>query len=451
LSWIVLVWLGCSDPPVAAPAPTPETAPKQPDVYLIVLDTLRADALTPYGSRDPSSVELGAFVRHATRFDAAYAPSSWTVPSTASLHTGQHPLRHGLRHAGDVMPAGHTLLSERLQAAGWRTGAWSHNVNVSKKNGYDQGFDSFHTFGGKVLAYPDAEEMIGEIQGWAAGSGPNFVYMQPMNCHGPYRVPEGRRDVVYRRPPIRGFHYGQGPMRAVLSGALDARAKVDDAYVQSLREQYTTAVRYTVAEVARLLAWLVEQRRYDDALLVFTADHGEELFEHGGFSHGYSLHEEVLRVPLFVKLPGQRRPGVVKEPVSLEDIVPTVLDVVGEPVPEGDGRSLVPLLRGEGTAPRALVADIDWKGRMVGRSVLEDGWRLVAIASNYEGLTDTVRLYEHATDPKEAMDRAATEPGRVAAMTTRLSELTRGYTAATVENVLSEMDRAQLEALGYAE
>lgn len=437
-----------------------------PDVVFVVLDTLRADALTQYGYGLQTSPGLAGFASSATRFDAAYAPSSWTVPSTTTILTGVHPLRHGMRHPGDVVPPELDTLAERLRAAGWRTAAFSHNINVSPRNGFDQGFDGFTTFDGGILAYPNVAAMATEVRGWLDehDRGPAFLYLQPMNCHGPYKVPKSRRSVLLGRPPARGFAYYRGPMRDILKkGDLAARARAGPKYQVSLREQYDTAVRYATDEVGKLFEQLKKRGRYDNALIVVTADHGEELFDHGGFSHGYSLHEEVLHVPLWVKLPGQARARTVPDRVSLADLVPTVLDTVGVPVaPVGaapdavmtpmDGRSLAPLLRGEALAPRPLLFDIDWRRRIVGQAVIDGPWKLIAIRQNYEGLRDAVRLYDLAADPTERADLSTAEPARVAALRATLERMAAAYVGGTApENVLSEMDAAQLEALGYLE
>ena len=114
--WLAALLAGCSGssgptaadpvgPPAPIVAPAPPVVPEGVDVVFVVLDTLRADALTQYGAARPTSPALGDFVRTATRFDAAYAPAPWTVPSTATILTGLHPLRHGMRRVGDVMPA----------------------------------------------------------------------------------------------------------------------------------------------------------------------------------------------------------------------------------------------------------------------------------------------------------------------------------------------------------
>lgn len=429
------------------------------DVVLIVLDTLRADHLSQYGYDLDTSPGLAGLAAASTRFESAWAPSPWTLPSTTSIHTGLHPLRHGMRQSGDVLGAEARPVAERLREAGWHTGGFSHNVAVSPRHGFDQGFDAFTHNTGKVLGYPNARRMTKAASTWMAAlpSGPAFVYLQPMNCHGPYKVPDTRDSVLLGRKPEGGFRYYQGYMQKILRGrVLSARDRVGDTYLRSLREQYDTAIRYETDEVGAFLDQLKEAGRFDNALIVLTADHGEELFEHGGFSHGYSLHSEVLHVPLFVKLPGQTVARVVPDAVSLTDVLPTILEVTGVSPGAGegfDGSSLRGLAEGGARPTPPLVFDVGWKKRIVGHGLSEGGWKLLEIESNYEGLTHATKLYDVANDPGEVTDLATQQPERVAAMHERLAGLLAALNAGAVvpENHMSEEDRTQLEALGYLE
>jgi arylsulfatase A-like enzyme len=426
-----------------------------PDVVLIVLDTLRADRLSQYGYKQATSPGLDRLAATSTRFANAYAPSPWTVPSTTSVLTGQHPLRHGMRHPGDVIASETPMLAEQLRGAGWHTVAWSYNVSVAPKHGYDRGFDQFTSNTGKVLAYPHAARMTADADEWlkAHPDDPTFLYLQPMNCHGPYKVPKDRQDDLLGRAPGRRFTYYGPVMKAILKGGdLAARDKVSKKTLKSLKEQYDTAIRYETDEVGKLLADLEAAGRYDNALVILTSDHGEELFEHGGFSHGYSLHDEVLHVPLFVKLPGQKEGRVVETAVSTMDITPTILDVLGLAGPPVDGSSLRAAAAGETVAARDQLFDVDWKKRIVAKGVLSQGWKLIRTVSDYQGRKDHIALFNLAEDPHEKEDLSAVEAMRAAdleALLGRLSDTLTGSVAPA--NVLSDMDHAQLEALGYLE
>ena len=427
------------------------------DVVIVVLDTLRADHLTQYGHERDTSPGLGTFASVATRFDSAWAPASWTLPSTTTILTGQHPLRHGMRHPGDILPAATVTLAEGLRDAGWHTGGFSHNVSVAPRHGMNQGFDHFTINTGKVLGYPHARKLVVAAQSWLddQARGPTLLFLQPMNCHGPYKFPESKSTALLGREPSGGFQYYEGLMGKILSDRdMTQRKAVKPRYVASAREQYDTAVRYETDEVGRLFEELKQRGRFEDALIILTADHGEEFFEHGGFSHGYSLFSEVLRVPLWVKMPGQRAPGVVTAPVSLADIVPTVLEGVGLPPGSAtlDGHSLIPLLKGETRPATPLVFEVDWQKRFVGAAILSEGWKLVRIDQNYEGLHDTNRLFDTTADPGEKDNVAKKHPKRVQSLSTLLDTRIRELSSGIVpESRITDDDKKQLEALGYLE
>lgn len=426
-----------------------------PLVLLIVLDTLRADHLSQYGFDANVSPGLERLAATSMRFTHAYAPAPWTLPSTTSILTGNHPLRHGLRHSGDVLPPEAVTLAETLRAAGWATAGWSYNVNIAPSQGHDQGFDEFTSNTGKVLAYPHSGRMTAAAAAWlkARPTTPALVYLQPMNCHGPYKVPRARRSTLLGRDPSDVFVYYGPLMKSIMRrGQLDARDKVGPKYLTSLKEQYTTAIRYETDEVGKLLAGLEADGRYDDALIVLTSDHGEELYDHGGFSHGYTLYDELMHVPLFVKLPGQKEARVVDAAVSTVDVTPTVLDALGLPVPELDGRSLRAAAAGAPIGSADQIFDVHWAKRTIAQGFLRDGWKLVRTTSDYQGVEGEHSLFHLAEDPGENHDLSATDPARLAELGQLLdSAVKRLEGSHQPQNVLSDMDRDQLEALGYLE
>lgn len=437
----------------------PQPPAGAPDVVLVVLDTLRPDSLGVYGATAPTSPAIDAFAAHATRYETAWAPSSWTLPGTATIHTGLHPLRHGLRTFGDKLPDPQLTLAERLGAAGWETGGWSDNANFGVKNALHQGFETFVSSDKPAIAYPNAGVMIGAAKAWLSDAdGPLFATLQPMNCHGPYRVPKSALKRVYGRRPVMGFRYYKGPMGEIMSERkIESRKRVGSRYLQSLREQQLTAVRYATDEVGKLFAHLKALGRYDNALIIVTADHGEELFEHGGFSHGYTLHREVVQVPLIIKYPGQTEGAVVKGPASLMDLTPTVLGVLGldKDLPAGtfDGVDLR-LAQKDGVLPqRPLVLDLLWEKRSVARGLIDGDTHLIHIQKSYDGLKDARKLYDLRADPVQRSDLAAAAPERLSAAEARLQSLWDTLAAGTpvVENVLSEMDQEKLKLLGYME
>lgn len=456
----LLLALGCgaSEPEVHRTVRSESGVPLRKDgplVLILVLDTLRADYLSQYGFEGEVSPGLERLAATSTRFANAYSPAPWTLPATTSILTGDHPLRHGIRHSGDVIPDESVTLAERLRGEGWATAGWSYNVNIAPSQGHHQGFDEFTSNTGKVLAYPHAGRMTSAVDAWLKErpAVPAMIFLQPMNCHGPYKVPKGRRSTLLGREPSQHFVYYDRIMRSIMrKGDLDARDAVGPKYLTSLTEQYTTAIRYETDEIGKLLAGLERAGRYDDALIVLTSDHGEELYDHGGFSHGYTLYEELLRVPLFIKLPGQKEARVVEEVVSTVDVTPTVLDALGLPVPPMDGRSLRGAASGEPITSADQVFDVHWAKRTIAQGLLRDGWKLTDITSDYQGVRNERLLVNLVEDPKENHNLAHTQPERLEEMLAALRQAVGELEGkVTPKNVLSEMDRDQLEALGYLE
>jgi len=433
----------------------------RPNVVLVVIDTLRPDHLNHYGYARPTAAGFDAFAAQATRFDEAFSPSSWTAPSAASLHTGTLPARHRLSEYGTGLATELTTLAETLRANGWHTVGHSFNHHVSGKTGFAQGFDAFDDFLGSSQAYPDVSVMVNRVADWLAETprGPFFLYLHPMNTHGPYRVPaEAQRGLLGQTPSRDFLYYGPVMSDILKHGRTDRRAAVDDRVMQSLVDQYDTAIHYSVGQLGRVFALLRDAGLYDDSLIVVTADHGEELFDHGGFSHGYSLHRELVHVPLYVKMPGQTAGAGVGTRVSLTDVMPTVLDVLGLPAPAAtDGLSLRPLLPGTGAtaaafADRPIVHEVQWAERCIARSILLGRYKLVELARNYEGRHDETLLYDVARDPGEQRNVAGEHPDVVGALRTRLGTTLAQAAAGAVANpeiVIRKLDQDRLRALGY--
>jgi arylsulfatase A-like enzyme len=430
-------------------------------VVLVVIDTLRPDHLNHYGYGRPTAVGFDAFAADATRFAEAFSPSSWTAPSAASLHTGLLPRRHHLDEYGAGLNAEVVTLAETLQAAGWHTVGHSFNHHVSRKTGFAQGFVDFDDFLGGSQAYPDVSVMAERVARWldAAPPTPFLLYLHPMNTHGPYRVPPKDAAALLGHAPSGEFTYYGALMRDIVKGGrVVRRSEVTPAYLQSLRDKYDTAIRYTTDQLGRVFAMLREAGLYDQSLIIVTADHGEELFDHGGFSHGYSLHRELLHVPLYVKLPGQREASAVRARVSLVDVVPTVLDVLGLPRPAAaDGVSLRPLLPGAAPAAapwpdRALLHEVDWGGRCVARAIVSGAHKLIELDSNYEGRRDEVLLFDVERDPGERTNLAEARPDVVGRLRGELAGAIAQAEATAIGStriVVDELDQARLRALGY--
>jgi len=380
-------------------------------VVVIDVDSLRADHVGHLGYQYDTSSGLDAFRAEAALFSAARAPSSTTLASSASLLTGVSPMRHGLAGASPRLSAEIATLAERLRERGFETVALSHHFELTRESGLARGFDWFESVPGPIEAHPDASVMLDWLREWLATppDRPFFLYLHPVNSHAPYKVPADHRSALLGRPPTRAFVSGSDVEQAVMGGRRSARKLVTRRVQRSLIEQYDVSVRYTLDRVGEMLELLQHAGRYRDALVIVVGNHGEELFDHGGFGHGYTLYEEVLRVPLYLKLPGEVPSRRVETPVSLLDVVPTVLDVLGLEPNGLSGRSLAPLARGEARTEddRSFVAWLDQPQRSASaRTLLSGRYKLIDTVRRYDLPRGGVELYDLVLDPGERNDMA---------------------------------------------
>jgi arylsulfatase A-like enzyme len=330
-----------------------------PLVVVYLVDTLRADHTSPYGYRRDTTPALTAFAKDGVLFEQAIAHASWTKPSVASLLTSQLPGRHRAVQLRDTLDGGHVTLAEMLQARGFATGAAiANSVIYAADTNFEQGFDFYAGLHGPGDRPSKAVEAAGVVDAAlrfvdSRRGFPTFVYVHTMDPHVPYTPPA---------PFDRRYEPHPAPGRAAEDPRSDYQEPAD---LERLVAQYDGEIAYGDQEFARFLAALKERGLYDRALVVFTADHGEEFLEHGHFTHGKTVFDELVRVPLVVKFPGRAHAGErVGQQVQLVDVVPTVLRALDLPVPEPPviaGRPLQVVVRGGAPEPPA-VSEISHRG-----------------------------------------------------------------------------------------
>jgi arylsulfatase len=377
-------------------------AGRPPNVIVYLVDTLRKDHLSTYGYHRETSPRLSEFARDAVRFETAYSPTSWTRPAVASLLTGVGPLRHGAVTRADRLASDAKLLPQLLAPAGYHSAAFVTNPNVLPVWGFARGFDAFVDL--KQAEHPARADEINEAVFEhldAAAREPFFLYVHTVDPHFPYQAPPPFA-ASFPRPP-RSELRSPDPERA-------ARARLARVVAN-----YDAEIRFNDHEFGRLLDFLEERGLYRDALVVFTADHGEELRDHGELGHGSGLFEEVVQVPLLVKLPGNAHAGrVARTPASLLDVVPTILRAVGrEPAGGVEGVDLLELLRAEDAGQpvaRPLFLDLDVVGiaarRGAAAGVVSGAYKLLEVR---EPRTDLL-LFDLARDPGERRNAAPETP-----------------------------------------
>ncbi|HEX9687452.1 MAG TPA: sulfatase [Thermoanaerobaculia bacterium] len=317
-----------SDLRVVRPAPTAES------VILVVFDTTRADAVGLYGCVDPSTPHLDAVFRGAWKADRAYAAASWTIPSVAALLTGRVPAVH---EGPDGSPLGIAPGVETIAAdfarAGWSTGAFVANPTVRVADGFGFGFTTFFStpYEPSSITLPSSRTLRLAPRWIAAHRGePFFLFLLLLDPHDPYTPPDRPRGFTPFDPHYRGPIVGDEIHRLQI-GSLEPPPPEGLRHLKAL---YHDEVRFADREFGRLWERLEPDRR-SHATLVFVSDHGEEFGEHGGWKHGPTLFEEVLRVPFLIRpAEGRRSPPLPSNgPVSLLDVLPTIEELVGLPQP----------------------------------------------------------------------------------------------------------------------
>jgi arylsulfatase A-like enzyme len=372
LSWVGDAPLVIDELALVEPAGATPPAPR-PNVIFVSVDTLAAKHLACYGYARSTSPNIDRFARESVLFERAYANAPWTAPSYLSQFTGHYPLAHEVSTEGIAEPQGwesNHLASNRwtwaeaLRSAGHATAAWIDNPWVSSGMGMAQGFDLFDTSAAEIyLSDTDGgfAHILPRAMEWIAQQrGPFFAVLQPMDPHGPYFTKwryrdrwdrDGLYDVERRVPVGFGQLHAWGVVPEYV--AWGERKGIGGPPPRVRVEPYQNAYDEKIAEVddyfGELYEFLERAGRLDDSIVVLSSDHGEGVGEHDyWFDHGI-LYDEVLRVPLIVRLPGGEHGGRrVATAVQLVDLMPTVLELVGLEVPAHlHGRSLVPALRGE--------------------------------------------------------------------------------------------------------
>ena len=355
LGILSLVALGLAACRSAPPTPT--------DVIVVVVDTLRADRLGRYGYGRGLTPVLDRLADRGVRFAHAYAPASWTMPSVASLFTSRLPLQHQVRDFDSRLPDSEVTVAERLNAAGFANAGFTANWRLTADLGYAQGFPTWRGF----LNSPGSEKKArGEVLRAAAlewldqkpaGGAPaphRLLYLQYMEPHAPLEPPADlRARFAADVDPEEMARLNKWAL--MLHPGREAMTPEGAARLSALYDAEVAAVD---AELGRLFEALEQRGVLEHALVIVTADHGEEILEHGTFGHGSNLFNTTVHVPLIVAGPGIPAGRVVEENVSLVDLAPTLLDVFGLPrEARFEGRSLLPLLRG--TAPATPAAPVD--------------------------------------------------------------------------------------------
>ncbi|MCZ6784881.1 MAG: sulfatase [Proteobacteria bacterium] len=336
--------------------------PRVDAIVLVVVDTLRADHLGSYGYERDTSPSLDAWSASGRLYERALATSPWTLPSMASLFTGQIPARHA---AGEVvreegasnvlmLDASVPTLAEILSEHGFVTGAIVNNVFLAPQFGLHRGFADYDFVWQSEETMRRADQVVRLALRWIDLHERErfFLVVHLMDPHMNYDAPEAFRGRFTQAGTSDKLDYPVHQLWPIRTG----RLVLDDSDRAFVAAAYDEEIAFVDQELEHLRTGLEARGILRRGLVVLTSDHGEELFDHGGFEHGHALWQEIVHVPLLVWGAGVR-PGREPAPVSLIDVTPTLLDAAGIAVPDGiEGTSLWPNLTGGDALPERMLS-----------------------------------------------------------------------------------------------
>ncbi len=430
---VFAVWLlSCRADEVAEQPATPTV-----NVILVSIDTLRPDHLGCYGYEVPTSPSVDRFCDDAVVFRQAIAQAPSTLHSHASMLSSLLPHHHQATWGGKTrLPEKALTLAEILQSAGYATAAFAGGGQMDRVFGLDQGFD--------VYDQPGQEHFLGTAQRgieWLDGVSdrPFFLFLHSYEVHHPY-TPDAEHLAL-----LEGGYDGELPNEIsidLLREINRQELEIDAQDLAHIERTYDAEIRSMDDGFGFLIAALQERGLYESTLIVFTSDHGEEFGEHGVVGwHSHTLYDELLRVPLVIKLADAAHAGVeVAQQVRSIDIAPTILAAVGLAVPEEfEGTDLARLVD-ENREPGFIA--ISRMDRPPGRdisSIRTEEWKLYRTA-----------LFNLADDPEEQWDAALTRRDVMQELNETLGQAVSAREPLETEQVVpSESTLDELRALGY--
>ena len=425
--------------------PDPFALPPGP-IVVLDLDTVRADHLGTYGYSRDTTPWIDALATESLLFEWAFSQAPNTPPSQASILTGLYPSSHGMVRDEDRVPQAVTTLAEAFRAQGYATAAFVDGGYLSADFGFDQGFEVYDDNRGAGMAQiaPRAVDWVRQH-----ADQPFLLLIHTYDAHTPYAPPEPYRSMFLEGldPPSAGFEPDAQQLEAVRRAIYsDPEARLGAADLAFTKARYDGGLRYLDNWVHAFLDSLRGLGVYERATIVVLSDHGEEFQEHGSLLHE-KLYSTVTRIPLIFRLPGGHASRRVTEVVESIDVMPTLLDLHGIAPPSGiQGRSLVPLMRGQASGPYRAIGESPFRGRQ--RFLASKDVRALLTAD-----TGAIELYDFREDPLEQHDRAAERPETVQRIRAQLerwqSLIDRSRVAADDESTVDPETLEQLRALGY--
>ncbi|MGB3976919.1 MAG: flippase-like domain-containing protein [bacterium] len=447
----------------------PQALADKPNIILIVCDALRADHLGCYGAFDADSPVMDKLADNGIRFHNAFSQASWTKPSVATIFSAMYPSAHKAFLKPDILPDDVETLAEVLQQAGYYTVGYPNNINVTEGFNFHQGFSEYHylspdyffladEFSSKLTYYSilrkvregflvkakypqhyyqEAAVVNRAVQEYLDRRGKNdrfFIFMHYMETHDPFF-----------KHPFNGVGYARVTM-----------PDPDPVLAEEMRSTYAGEVTYMDQRMGELFEYLKKEGLWDNTIVLVTADHGEEFYDHGGWWHGLTLYQEQIHIPFIFKLDaGNSRhitPTTRFDNARHVDVAPTLLGLARIPAPTSmqAGRDLFGY--GEDTQRDITVfAEEDHEGNIL-KAFIDGPWKILnANPGNPRGLPEK-ELYRLDTDPRERDNRAAHEPVLYSDMQNALQAAREAALTGAVERQIRELTDDELHKmreLGY--
>ncbi len=394
---------------------------KDYNIVLVSFDAMQAAHVHSLGYPKEITPTIDAMAKDGFNFTQAISVSSWTVPASMTWFTGVYPSEHRLlnkfaiyeppvekiANLKELAPSIITL-AEVLKGNGYATGGFTGDAGVNGVFGYKQGFDVYFD----EAKFGDMEDSAPRALTWLEENKDKkfFLFLHGYDSHGQCLPKEGL-DRRFVDPGYKGKYTGSKEEQEALreEGLEKGAIQLDEADVAFWRAVYDEKINRVDGRFKKFVDGLEKLGIKDKTLFVLTADHGTEVYEHQRFDHGFSLYDELIHVPLVIKLPGQNLSGTIPEQVSSIDVMPTILDLLDVTMPaeakqQMRGTSLAPAMRGE-TVNRDVFSETDYRLYTFKRSIrTKDGWKFV-----YTMETKAKELYNLKDDPHETKNLAATE------------------------------------------
>jgi len=441
-------------------------AAQRKNVILICLDTLRADHLGCYGYPRKTSPNIDSLTADSSIFFNAYASSPWTLPSHVSLFTSLSGVQHQVYYHDDKMDPSLVTLAEILRKNQFFCPAFTGGGFVSPEYGFSKGFDVYYTGEGGVYYHNSAQLVYQIVSRWLERNGDKnfFIFIHTYQPHDPYACPYPYKTMFLDEKP----KWRHLDLSGYLGGKGEIYRELPEKECQNIIGLYDGEIRYSDERlIKRLLEKLKEMNLYDQTMVIFTSDHGEEFYDHGSWLHGQNLYDESLKVPLIIKFPESRFAGKrVESVVRLIDIMPTILDELGIDFSdyELEGKSLIPLLKEEDSQDRIFLADIGnnvLNSHVPQKMTINFGKYKLILNKEFsrEDLRfflspppsiPSVELYDLAQDPHEKRNIAAEKRDLVAQLTSQVEKIYQQARKKREEKVkIDEELKRELKALGY--